>query len=79
MSEQPNDGIRIPAGLLLKIIGVVVSALLGSNLWTTMTSNKELTRSQAAWDSAEWVNQRESNKAILKVLERLETELAAKP
>jgi hypothetical protein len=60
--------LQLTPDLLVKLFLALVSALLGTNLYTGLASNKELTKAQATWDS-------EIAEMILRKLDRIENRL----
>jgi len=67
MSEESN-GFKLSNDLIVKLVTALVTALLGANLFSGVTSNKELTREQARWDSA-------TAEIIIAKLDRIEARL----
>lgn len=65
MSNEPK---LLSHDLLVKLFAALIAALLGSNLYNGVTSNKELTKAQAAWDS-------DTAALIMRKLDRIEAKL----
>jgi hypothetical protein len=66
MSDEQK--LQLTPDLLVKLFLALVSALLGTNLYTSATSDKRLTREQAQWDS-------ETTEMILRKLDLIEARL----
>jgi hypothetical protein len=66
VSDEPK--FQLTTDMLVKLFLAVVSALLGTNLYQGVTSNKELTKAQADWDS-------ETAALIMRKLDRIEAKL----
>jgi hypothetical protein len=71
MSDEPHK-FQLTPDLLVKLFLGLVSALLGTNLYTTATSDRELTKEQARWDS-------ETAELVLRKLDRIEARLNDRP
>lgn len=74
MTDEPQ-GFKISQELVTKIVTALIAALLGTNLFHGMTSQRELTKAQSQWDTAEWTNQRGANEKILAELKSFKEKL----
>jgi hypothetical protein len=67
MSDEPHK-FQLTPDLLVKLFLGLVSALLGTNLYQGVTSDRALTKEQARWDS-------ETAEIIMRKLDRIESRL----